>query len=136
MIFVGSPSVKYQDIKYLKKYNKNFKKIMEPSTTLAPIKISFISWSWNLDLKKCLTNNPFFLVGVNFQKMFRIQDFSFLIFQCIFEIFHNFNIWLRRVYQNTKTGFLVYLYEISKCPGISKSLPHVLAHRMLPILRY
>ena len=85
---------------------------------------------------KMLKNNPFFLVGDNLWKMFRIQDFSLLNFQCIFDFFYNFNIWLRRVYQNTKTGFLVYLYEISKCPGISKSMPHILADRMLPILSY
>ena len=36
----------------------------------------------------------------------------------------------------TKTSFLVYIYEISKCPCISKILPPVLDQRMLPILRY
>ena len=43
---------------------------------------------------------------------------------------------MKVIHQKSKTGFLVYLYKISKCPGISEKLPPVLAHRMPPFLRY
>jgi hypothetical protein len=69
---------------------------MEPYTTLAPISIHkghmYVLVKLYILISKMLKNDPFFLVGVNFQKKIRIQDFSFLNFRCIFEKFHNFNI--------------------------------------------